>query len=319
MAYEYPTMLDLAKKTGSDSVVGLIEANLGSYPEVATLPSRTISGTGFKTLLRTAYPTVGFRHVNEGVEPKKGTYENREVSCAYIDTHMEVDEAVVDADNGDIANQQTLEASGHMAGVLKTLGKQVWYGVGTGGDAKGFPGAISVVPSGQVIDATGTTDNVASSAWLIVPGGQNGQFIFGQGRVLTMPSWSKQRITRSSKELMAFVSNISGWTGFQWVNQYCVGRIKKLTTDSGKGLTDSLVADLIATFPSDIDLSGAKLFMTRRSARQLQKSRTPTSASDSGARRTATGVEIAAPWPIESNGIPIVITSSIVDTETLAL
>lgn len=319
MAYEYPTLLDLAKKTGSDAVVGLIEANMGVYPEVSLLPSRTISGTSFKTLLRTSFPTAGFRLANEGTEPKKGAYENKFVTCNYLDIQLEVDEAVVGADDGAIADMQTLEASGAMKGVLRTLGKQVWYGTGTGGDSKGFPGAVSVVSSDLVVDATGTTDDTCSSAWLIVPGTQNGQFIFGEGNTLAMPNWAKQRITRSSKELMAWVSNISGWVGFQWVNTFCVGRIKKLTEDSGKGLTDALVADLIAKFPDDVDLSGSRLFLTRRSARQLQKSRSATTAVDSGVRRTATGVELTAPWPVESNGIPISITSSIVNTEKLAL
>lgn len=318
MAYEYPTLLDLAKKTGSDATVGLIEANLGIYPEVSMLPSRTISGTSFKTLLRTSYPTAGFRLVNEGTEPKKGAYENKFVTCNYLDIQLEVDEAVVGADDGAIADMQTLEASGAMKGVLRTLGKQVWYGTTASGDSKGFPGAVSVVSSDLTVDATGTTASTGSSAWLIVPGVQNGQFIFGEGNTLAMPAWTKQRITRSSKELMAWVSNISGWVGFQWVNTYCIGRIKNLTEDSGKGLTDALVADLIAKFPDDVDLAGSKLFVTRRSARQLQKSRSATTAVDTGIKRSATGVELAAPWPAESNGIPIVITSGILNTETIA-
>jgi hypothetical protein len=319
MANEYPTLLDLAIKDGCDRATGLIEANLGVYPEVAMLPARTISGTSFHTLLRTSYPTAAFRNVNEGAETKKGAYERKLVECHYLDLPLEVDEALAQADNGDVKDLMTLEGDGGMKGALRTIGTQVWYGRGTGGDAKGFPGAISVVSSDLVVDATGTTADTASSAWLIVPGMQNGQFIFGGGNVLQMPAWTRQRITRDSKHLMAWITNIAGWTGFQWVNQYCIGRIKKLTEDSGKGLTDSLVADLIAKFPSDVDLSGAKLFMTRRSARQLQKSRTPTTASDSGARRTSSGVEIAAPWPTESNGIPIVITSAISNTEALTL
>lgn len=318
MANEYPTMLDLSLKTGSDSVVGLITANEGLYPEARILPARTISGTSFKTLLRTSYPTAGFRSVNEGTNTKKSAYENKMVECNFLDLQLEVDEAVVGADDKAIADMQTLEADGAMKGVLRTLSKQVWYGTTSSGDAKGFPGAISVVSSSLVVDATGTTASTGSSAWIIVPGQQNGQFIFGNGGVLGMPSWQKQRITRSSAELMAWVSNISGWVGFQWVNTYCIGRIKNLTEDSGKGLSDALVADLIGKFPEDVNLSGARLFMTRRSARQLQKSRTPTSAVDSGAKRTATGVEIAAPWPIESNGIPIEITSGILNTETIA-
>ena len=316
MANEYPTLIDLAKKTGSDAVVGLIEANLGVYPEISLIPARTIAGTSYKTLLRKTYPTAGFRHVNEGSNTKKGTYENRTVDCAYLDLQLEVDEALSQADDGNIADSMTLEGSGAVRGVLRTLATQLWAGVTN--DAKGFVGASGIVSSDLVVDAGGTTASTGSSAWLLVPGTQNGQFVFGGGNVLAMPEWTKQRITRDSKELFAWVSNISGWVGFQWVNTYCVGKIKDLTEDSGKGLTDSLVADLIAKFPDDVDLSGARLFMTRRSARQLQKSRTPTSASDSGARRTTSGVEIAAPWPTESNGIPISITSAITNTETLS-
>lgn len=317
MANEYPTMLDLAVKTGCDSVVGLITANEGIYPEARILPARTISGTSFPTLLRTSYPTAAFRNVNEGAETKKSTYERKLVECAFLDLPLEVDEAVTGADDQSVADLKTLEADGAMKGVLRTLGKQVWYGKTSSGDAKGFPGAVSVVDSNLVVDATGTTASTGSSVWLMVPGQQNAQFIFGNGSVLGLPAWTTQRITRDSKHLTAWISNISGWVGFQWVNKYCIGRIKNLTEDSGKGLTDSLVADLIAKFPDDVNLAGSRLFMTRRSARQLQKSRTPTTAADSGAKRTATGVEIAAPWPIESNGIPIEITSAILNTETI--
>lgn len=315
MADAYFNLLDLAKKTGSDATVGLIEQNLLAYPEAQLFPARTISGTSFKTMLRTDYPAPGFRLVNEGTETLKGTYENKMVECAYLDGLLEIDEAQVQADSGDIADAMTLEASGLMKGTLRTLGRQLWYG--TAQDAKGFQGANQIVPSGLKVDATGTTANTGSSCYLVCFGSQAVQFIFGNGNVFAMPDWTRQRVTRSSKHLFAWVSNISGWTGAQWVNAYSVGKIYNLTEDSGKGLTDSLVADLIAKFPDDADMSNAKLFCTRRSARELQKSRTPTSAANTSAARTASGVEIAAPWPTTSNGIPIVLTSSLTNTEAI--
>lgn len=318
MSDQYLTLLDLAKKTGTDAVVGLIEQNLAAYPEALLFPSRTINGTSFKTLLRKDYPDPEFRLVNEGTETKKGSYEQKLVECFFLDGQLEVDEATDLADDGNIARLMALEAEGMMNGSLRRLGKQVWYGTGLE-DAKGFPGAVQVVDSSLVVDATGTTADTGSSVYLVVLGEQNVQFIFGKGNVLAMPEWTRQRVTRNNKHLFAHVSNISGWTGVQWVNQYSVGRIKKLTEDSGKGLTDALIADLVGKFPDEADLSNARLFMTRRSARQLQKSRSVTNAADSGAPRTASGVELTAPWPKESNGIPISITSSLRNTEALTL
>ena len=55
------TLLDIAKLNGSDTVVGLIEEVITSAPEFAVLPARTIRGTSYNTVSRTAYPSVGFR------------------------------------------------------------------------------------------------------------------------------------------------------------------------------------------------------------------------------------------------------------------
>ena len=77
MAYSYLTMLDIAKTNGSDVTVGLVEENLNAAPEAAILPARTIKGTSFKTLVRTAYPTTSFRSPNGSTQPTKSTYVNK--------------------------------------------------------------------------------------------------------------------------------------------------------------------------------------------------------------------------------------------------
>jgi hypothetical protein len=56
--------------------------------------------------------------------------------------------------------------------------------------------------------------------------------------------------------------------------------------------------------------------MSRRSAFQLQSSRSAT--TNATGKKSATGEENFAPMPEESNGIPIVVTDSIKDTEALA-
>src|SRR5947207_11125791 len=151
MAYQYLTALDLAKINGSDEVVGLIEENLNVAPEVRMFPARTIDGTSFPTLIRTALPSPSYRAVNEGTEPIKSTYANKLVECFYLDGQLEMDVAAADMDERGPARSLTLESDGVMKGALLKIGSQIWYGKGTGGDAKGPPGAVEVVDSAFVI------------------------------------------------------------------------------------------------------------------------------------------------------------------------
>lgn len=318
MAYSYATMLDIAKSNGSDMVTGLIEENLTSAPEVSVLPARTIAGTSYKTLIRTSYPNVAFRPANAGSEPSKSLYSNRTVECFILDAQLEMDKAVADADDQGPDHILSLEADGAAKQSLIEIGSQVWYG--TTVDAYGFPGAIEIVDSALVSDAGGSTASTGSSVWGLKLGPKYCQLVFGRGNVLSLEPWRIQTITRSSKELTAYKSSLLGWVGMQWVNKHAVGRIKDITEDSGKGCTDALIATWLAKFP--IGMMPDMLFMTRRSAAQLQASRTTVINVDGGSRSSGTAGRatqtISAPMPIESNGIPITVTDSLTNTEALS-
>lgn len=314
MAYAYLTLLDLAKINGSDMTVGLIEENLNSAPELGILPARKIKGTSFKTLVRTAYPSTGFRKVNEGVEPKKSTYVNKEFGLFYYDGQMEMDHAVARADEQGIDHALAMEADGHGRAFLLTGGTQVWYG-NTGGDANGFPGASQLVDSSLVVDATGTTANTGSSVYALVVMDKFMELILGNDSVMEVGEWRKQTITRSSKEMTAWKNSLEGYIGAAFYSKYAIGRIKNLTADSGKGLTDSLLADLLNSFP--VGVKPTHLFMSRRSRKQLQKSRTVT-LNGNGQGSPNGGQGLIAPVPTEYDGVPIVATDSIVDTEAIA-
>ncbi len=312
MAYAYLTMLDLAKMNGSDVTVGLIEENLNAAPEIGVLPARQVKGTSFKTLVRTAYPTTGFRKVNEGQEPTKSTYVNKLFELYYYDGQMEVDNAAATADEQGVDHALALEADGHGRAFLLTAGSQVWYGINN--DAKGFPGAHDIVNSSLVVDATGTTATTGSSVYAVVALPKFMEVIPGNNTVLTVGQWRMQSITRSSKEMTAWKNSLEGWIGVAWYSKYAVGRIKNLTADSGKGLTDSLLADLIASFP--VGVKPTHLFMSRRSRKQLQKSRTVT-LQGQGNTKPSGNQGIIAPVPTEYDDIPIIATDSILDTEAI--
>lgn len=312
MAYAYLTMMDLAKINGSDMVVGLIEENINEAPETLIFPARTIAGTSFKTIQRSVLPTTQFRQANQGVEPTKSTYVNRMVECFYLDGQMEMDVAVAQADEQGEEHALALEADGHGKAAIQKIGSQIWYGQGSLGDANGFPGAIAVVDAANVLDAGGTTAATGSSVFGVKLGEKNVSLIFGRNTVLSAGAWRKQTITRSSKELTAWKNSLEGWLGVQWVNKNAVCQLKDATEDSGKTVTDAKLAQLL----SQLKWTPDYWFMNRRSLYQLRVSRSPVLSS--GVPQQTTIVAGMAPVPAESCNIPIIVTDSIVSTETLS-
>ena len=301
-----PTLLDIAKNNAaSDGLVELIDETSKAVPEISMGAARTIKGITYTTLVRTGLPTVGFRSANEGYAASKGTYENRMYQCYIFAPRWECDKAVADANEDGAAAFIALEAEGIMQAAMQALGSQFYYGVSS--DAKGFPGLLAAYDStNMVVDAGGTTDNTGSSLWAVKFGPQDVQWLYGQGGELNLSDVTVQRILdASSNPYDAYVQSMLARPGLKVSSVRSVGRIKKLTEDSGKGLTDARIAALLSKFP--VGRGPDYLFCNRRSLEQLRASRTATNATGA-----------PAPIPTEAFGVPILATDSITSTEALA-
>ena len=306
MPQTMPTLLDIAKRANVDQVVGLIEEASKSTPEISNGFARTIPGLNYPTLVRTALPTVGFRNANEGSAISLGRFENRLVECFLMNPQWECDKAVADAAVDGAEVYIADEGVALTMAAMITLGSQFYYGK-TLDVNKGYPGLISSVDSSLVLDATGTTADTCSSVWGVKWGRQDVSWVWGLNGNLDLSDVTECRITDGSgNPFTAYRQELTGRPGVQVASKFSVGRIKKLTADSGKGLTDALITTFLAMFP--INRKPDVLYCTQRSLMQLQKSRTATNA---------TGVP--APLPTESNGVPIIPTESLTDTEALTL
>ena len=314
------TLLDIAKLNGNDKVVGLIEENLKSSPELSIFPMRTIKGTSYTTGVRTGLPTTGFRGANEGQAPSKSTFRKALIECFIFGGNIQADVAVADAYEDGAAAWQAIEASGVMKSALRNLGSQIWYGITQ--DAKGFPGlkaalikaAQTVAGDDLTVDATGTTASTASSVYAVKFGEQDAQLVGGLNSAFTLGDFYKQLVAgpTANTSFEAYVAALNAWIGLQIGNENCARRILNLTADSGKGLTDLLLADLIATFP--VGYVPDAIFMSRRSRKQLQKSRTVVLNGIGNGRPNQPAL---APVPTDYDGIPIVATDSILNTDAI--
>jgi hypothetical protein len=315
------TLLDIAKSNGNDAVVGLIDETVKAHPEIALGGARTIKGMNYRTLVRTSgFSGSTFRNANEGATVGKATYENRLVETFTLNPRWECDKAVADRHEDGAQAYIAMDAEAMVEKAMVDLSKQFYYGTNTtyGGNAKGFPGLIDAYDStNNVVDAGGTTATTGSSVWLVKFGVKAVQWVYGMGGSLSLSDVTEGRVTdASSNPYTAYIQEMLAYPGLQVAGVRSLVRIKKLTADSGKGLTDSLIADALAKF--EVGVVPDLILMSRRSRTQLQKSRSVTIFSGSGGKVSGS-VENIAPLPTEAFGIPIAVTDSISDVESLTL
>jgi hypothetical protein len=305
-----PTLLDIAKANGSDAVVGLIDEASRAHPEITLGFARPIKGLNYKTLVRTAVPTGGgFRNANDGNDAVKGTYENRLVECYIYNPRWVCDKAVADRYEDGAPAYIAMEAGAIMEGSLQDLCRQFYYGThATLGNAKGYPGLIQAYDAtNMVVDAGGTTDDTASSAWLVRFGPKDVSWVWGGNGQLQMADPREgDQLGANGKPYTAYIQELLAYPGLQVGSLFSACRIKKLTADAGKGMTQHLISAALAKFP--VGYAPTHLFLNRRSIEQLRSS----IINDS---LTASWV----PTPENLQNLQLVVTDSIANTEKLAL
>jgi hypothetical protein len=312
--------IDLIKLNQADDMTGLIEENQNVAPELSLAPAFTIPGTSFTTCIRKNYPEGSFKPLGGGVQPGSQDFENKIVNVfGYANPLQEKKDRAASYRRGTAA-WLSLAASGAVQGAFQKIGRAFYYGARAfGGGTDACPGLLDLyLAASKTIDATGTTVDTASSVWFIKWGNQedgNVSFVFGNDRTLTLREWMLQQVVTDAtvtppKLADAWTNELAAGVGIQLNNVHAAVRIKKLTEDSGKGLTDALGYRALELFP--VGWTPDVAIMTKRSRRQLQESR-------SALGNVAYTGGAVAPIPTDLAGIPIVVTDSILNTEALTL
>ena len=249
---------------------------------------------------------------------------------------------------------EALQAETKMKAFLRTVQQQIF--TGTSNDSKGFPGLKELTPfvSGNtytatdipqdaawaksVINAGGSTSSTASSIYAVSYGPTKCCLRFGgpQGMAgfLAMSPWERvwktatDPVDSASKSQWYRVSSGEGYVGLQVsgsneanasrkFRQDSVRRIANVTQDSGKGCTEALLDQLIASFPPGYAPSA--FFMSYRSQKQLQDSKGTGQTifvNGNGGMQDPTYTQ-RAPLPTEHRGIPIIVTDAIGNTDAI--
>lgn len=307
MPHAYLTSANVATFNKTDMDL-LINDVLDAAPLLSRLAARTCKGYTFIYNRQSANPAVGFRAVNDGIFTTVATRAQVTATLAVLDASFAVDIAAAQSDERGAAHLMAEEAMSHLRQAMREVEEQIIYG--TGNDAAGFAGLVSQTNLNEnddemVIDATGSTSSTGSSCWLIRTGPANIEVLWGQDGVISLGDQQiVERAGSSNGNFPALYVPICAWTGLKIGSTRSAARICNLTADSGKGLTDDLIARALALFP--IDAMPNLIAMNRRSWRQLQNSRTATNPTGA-----------PAPFPQDSFGFPIVVTDTISSTEAI--
>jgi hypothetical protein len=315
------SLFDLAKIHNGSAEVGIIDEVLREAPEMQVIPSRVIQGYNYKTLVRTGRPTTAFRDVNGGVVSSGSTFELRETGLFVLGSAITVDKAIAMQTGGALGDIEMDHAEAAYQDALERIATQFFRG--TSADAKGFTGLQAMTPhtattgtSTQVVNAGGTALTAASSVYGVKLGLKHVHLVFGGNTTLAMSPFRDEFFAPASGsgQVDGRVAALTGWVGLQIGSIKDICRIYNLTEDSGKGLTDALLAQVWAKTPPrhkpDV------FFASTRSLRQLQISRTVVLNSGPSGKLDGTYSNVA-PWPTEYMGIPIVESQFIPDTDAI--
>lgn len=319
------SLYDLAVLHRADPYTGLIEDVTTLAPEFSTFSAVARDGTWYEIASRTTLPTAQFRYVNQGVATSKSIYKKQIKEMFNLDVQLQQDESVWRADPGNVGTLWQLEAAGCMRSAAILLGQQTWYG--TSADSKGFTGVRNQLAY-QIKVATGANTTSAYLVWMDAKEGA--RFDVGQGGQFAISAPRLQQVLDgSSNPYMAYVGNLQAWVGLNVGSSYSCWSVSGISTGAvADWLTDDAVSQLISKIPVP-RRNNLRLFINRTSESLLQRSRATILTGLNAAAVSAGGVGGVAlqtsgadgrpafgPLPLITNGYPITLTDSILDTET---
>ncbi len=317
------TLYDLAVLQRNDPFTGLIEDVTTLPMEFATFAAHPREGTWYELVKRVQLPTAQFRGVNVGVNTSKSVYKKEVKQMFYIDTQLQMDEAIWKADDASVGPAWMNEAEGAMRAAAILLGQQTYYG--TSADANGFSGIRTQLA--YTIAAGGTTNS--TSAYLCWMDDKHGcRYDVGKDGAFAISPPMRQQVAdpnNAGKTLFAYVGNLNAWVGFNVGSNLSLWAVTGITTHTtsnvlDQALTDDRAQQLIAQIPQ-ARRQNLRWFMNRTSESLLQRSRSTIGIGmgfnfPSTVAAGATGRPAFAPLPEQLAGYPITVTDSILNTET---
>lgn len=266
------------------------------------------NGTQHKYIRDTVAAGAGFRAIGAGIANAAPQTELVTETLKLLDASFNRDIAIAKGFGKGPDAYMALEAMKSLRAAFFSLEKQVIYG--TSNDAAGFSGladTLDKLTDNMVVNAGGTSGGtVKTSVYAIRSGDEDLAIVAGNdGNIQLGDVFESVVLDGSNNPYHVLAMTVAAYYTLQMGSAYSAGRIANITNESGKSLTDGMISDLLAKFPSG--KPATHIVMNRSARAMLQKSRTATNATGA-----------PAPFPTEAFGVPIITTDAISSAESLA-
>ena len=275
---------------------------LRDAPVLAAMPAVEASnGTLHKYNKLTAEPAVGFRSLNDGRDHDHTVRTTVTETLQILDASFDMDAAIY---NAEVASA---EARSHLQSAFAKAERQIFYGTSSNGDSSGFNGLfnsadLNGLADDMVIDGGGSSVGAQSSVYLLraTPDATGICSVFGNNGNIDIGGAYQSMIEGTSGRYDAWVVPIVSYMALQLGSKYSAARIANVES----ALDDDKIYQALSLFPAS--LQPTHICMNRSALKLLRESRTATNATGA-----------PAPRPSEVEGIPIIVSDQIVQTEAV--
>lgn len=318
MAASYNTLPGLVQFNDKNLADLEVSDLLQDAPLLQVLSSVLASnGTLHNYLKQTTASSSAFRAANAGVAKTASADTLVTDTLKILDGSFKTDVALADAYKGGRGAWLQLELMRTMKQVFSNVEKQIMYGVAN--DAAGFAGLeddgqLAQLSDAMVIGASGSNVATQTSCFLLRSGRDDVSFVLGNDGVIVVED--EPVIIQATADAEALAAGefypalyvpVTGYSGFQIGGAYSAARICNIECNaltSTSAFTDDLIYAALSLFPAGRQPN--LIVMNRNALRLLRQSRTSVNATGA-----------PAPRPTEVEGIPIVVTDSILSTEAV--
>jgi hypothetical protein len=266
------------------------------------------NGTLHKYLKQTVASSNAFRAANAGLTKTYSQDEQVTDTLKILDGSFSVDKAIADAYRGGPEAYIMKEMMRTMRQRFFELESQLINGVNN--DASGFVGLrddpqLNAISDEMVVAAAtaGTTADSQTSVYLIRTGDDDCAMVMGNDGEIIVSDTVVQAIYDNAAALTTYpgyYTGICGYSGFQIGGARSAARIVNVET----ALTDDDIYNALSLFPAARQPN--IIAMSRKALKLLRESRTATNATGA-----------PAPRPTDVEGIPIVVTDGVTNTEAV--
>lgn len=161
------TLIDLAKRTGNDNTIGIVESMSQANAFWSMVPVRQVNSGMFKYQRRVSLPTVGFRALNGGVTPDKSVIADVVIEMKDMLGISEVDKSIADRYPQGAAAFRAMEDAGFVAAGANAFNSKIYYGDSTvtGAEIDGIGKILNVKGTGTCVSMEGATASVQTSMY----------------------------------------------------------------------------------------------------------------------------------------------------------